>query len=317
VADEGFACIKLHMSPDYLDEYPSQVWGSTPTTLTELAQTTAFDTVFDDARLSTYVLNVWTFENGIDNPWTQAVEPNAGGEARANLAAEREEIQDLAEYLLGNFPGKTFIIQASEVDWAYIGAASDAARQYSVPPYRAAQMAAFFRERQRAIEDARAAVTSTAKVLHGLEVNLVLDDNGPRVHRDVLRFIKPDVVGFSSYESIITAIFSGVQATAEAEIDRRLRRAWALVQEAMPGVSTYIGEFGWPEAETWFTDLGLDTDGLIGQVVDTATALDMTHVVLWTYRDNEEQSPGVPRGFYVRKPDGSLSSQGAAMIARL
>jgi hypothetical protein len=43
----------------------------------------------------------------------------------------------------------------------------------------------------------------------------------------------------------------------------------------------------------------------------------MSHVVLWTYRDNEEQSPGVPRGFYVRKPDGNLSLQGAAMIARL
>jgi hypothetical protein len=261
VADEGFACIKLHMSPDYTDEYPLQVWDGTPTTLTELAMESSFDAVFDDPRLTTYIINVWTFANGIDNPWTQAVEPNTGGEARANLAAERAEILDLAEYLLGNFPGKTFILQGSEVDWAYIGAASEAARQASVPPYRAAQMAAFFRERQRAIEEARANVTTTARVLHGLEVNLVLDDNGPRVHRDVLRYVKPDVVGFSSYEAIITAINSGVQATAEAEIDRRLRRAWALVQDVMPGVPTYIGEFGWPEAETWFTNLGLDTDG--------------------------------------------------------
>lgn len=320
IADEGFHSIKLHLSPAYQIEYPLQSWSGTHTTLTQLASDPAFAAVFGDPRLTRFVLNVWTFANGINNPWTQAVAPNSGGEAVANLAAERAEIRELAEHFLATYPGKTFILQGSELDWAYIGTASEAARQFTVPPYRRDQMAAFFSERQRAVEEARARVVSSASVLHGMELNLVLDDFGPRVHRDVLPLVLPDVVGFSSYEAILT-LFANDQAASEAEIDRRLRRAFDLVQAVYRNagrapVPTYVGEFGYPEVEAWFIALNLDTAGLIDRIVDTTTALGMTDVILWQHRDNEEQSPGVPRGFYVILPNGTTSAQGAAFIAR-
>ncbi len=322
VADEGFHAIKIHMNPLYATEYPLETWGSTPTTLLQLAQTTPFQTVFSDSRLTTFVINIWTFANGTNNPWINGVEPNSaiGFPTQANLAAERAEVKALAVHLLQTYPGKRFILQQSEADWALLGQASEAARQFSIPAYRAHQAAAFFRERQGAIQEARRDVTSSSQVLHGLEVNLTLDDNGPRFHRDVLPYCRPDVVGFSAYESIITSIFSGVQATAEAEIDRRLRAAWQHVQAVAPGIQTYIGEFGWPENESWFTSLvsgGLSVSGIMNRVIDTVNALGMGQCIFWTYRDNEEQSPGVPRGFYVRKPDGNLSAQGSALIARL
>ncbi len=322
IADEGFHAIKLHLSPNYATEYPLQSWGGSHASLTELAQDAACSTVFGDSRLTTFALNVWTFANGTNNPWTNGVEPNSAGvfPPSANLAAERAEIKALATHLLQTYSGKTFILQQSEADWALLGQASDAARQFSIPSYRSHQAAAFFRERQGAIEEARHDVTSSSRVLHGLEMNLVLDDNGPRFHRDVLPYCRPDIVSFSAYESIITAILSGVPATAEAEIDRRLRAAWSHVQSICPGVATYIGEFGWPENESWFTSLvsgGLSVAGIVDRVVDTADALGMEACIMWTYRDNEEQSPGVPRGFYVRKPDGNLSAQGSALIARL
>lgn len=321
VAGEGFTCIKLHMSPLYVTEYPGTTWGSTPTTLTELAQTTPFAAVFGDARLTTFVLNVWTFVNDTDNPWIAAASNDTGGAGRANLDAEEAEVKALAAHLLATYPGKTFIVQQSEVDWALLGEASESARlDAEVPPSRVDRAAAFFKRRQRGIEQARqeAAPTTTAKVLHGIEVNLVLDDWDVRFHRDCLAAVAPDVVGFSSYESIIAPVaLGGAQAAMEVEIDRRLRAAHALVQDVMPGVQTYIGEFAWPEAESWFASQSLDVDSLVGRVVDTAAALGMLYCVFWTYRDNEEQSPGVPRGFYVRLPNGSLSAQGAAMITRL
>lgn len=35
--------------------------------------------------------------------------------------------------------------------------------------------------------------------------------------------------------------------------------------------------------------------------------------IYWEWADNEETSPGVPRGFYTVKPDGTLSVAGTKL----
>ena len=297
----NLTAVKLYLSPAYTTDYPGQTWGGSYTSVAALAADPAFAAIFSDDQVTTYFLNVFTFSTGITNPWINTVPDSL-------LSGERAEIQALAAYLLTTYAGsgKTFIIQNWEGDWALIG--SFIPTDY-VPPYRPERMAAFLRARQQGIEAAKASAGAAGcRVLFAMEVNRVLDD-GRRVHADVLPLIKPDLVSLSAYEAINT--WGSDMGDTVANIDTLLRRVVARVR-ASSDCPIYIGEYGFPELEVpvWF-----DTGEAIEQVVDTAAALGLLGHIYWQVYDNEEISPGVPRGYYLVKPNGDQSAAGLKIIS--
>lgn len=129
------------------------------------------------------------------------------GLSASEAQAEYAEIRELCEYLLNHYngTGKTFLLGNWEGDWA-VRNGYDA---NSNPSSTAVQgMIDWLRNRQKAVEDARAAVSnSDVKVLHYCEVNLVNAwEQGwtkpwqVTVHKDVIPHVAIDMVSYSAYE---------------------------------------------------------------------------------------------------------------------
>lgn len=295
--------IKFFLSPAYNTlDFPGQTWGGTYTTLAQIVADTAFSTAI--APFSTVVLNCWTFANGTNNPWVNAVTPTS-------LSSEYTEIKALADYLLANFSGKTFIIQNWEGDWSLLGVFDPLA---PIPPYRAQRMAAFERERARAVRDSRATNTGTSKVLHAIEVNRALDKYGARVTRDVLPLVTPDLVSLSAYEAVNAFVGQPNQAAAEDAIESSLRALVAEVRQYVkPGTHIYLGEFGFPQDEASMA--GFSVSGFLDRIATVCDAVGVSLAIWWQSLDNEEQSLGVPRGYGLWNRNGSSSSVGARNAA--
>lgn len=101
------------------------------------------------------------------------------------------------------------------------------------------------------------------------------------------------------------------QRNAAANCDFYLRKGIARIRDAVPkGTPVAITEFGFPQEQSNFTGTGLDVGGLIQQVIDTATALNVAGIIYWQIFDNEEQSPGVPRGFSLYSRNGNATTPG-------
>ncbi len=307
----GFNSIKVYLSPNYkgdLDaaktDYPNQTWSGAHADLTSLAGDTAFNTVF--SAYSRVFINTWTFANGINNPWVNNI-------STTQLANEYTEIYNLVVYLLTTYSGKEFVIQNWEGSWELLGAFDPHA---VIDPYRVGRMVAFLNARQRAVQDARAATPSTSTVYHAVEINRCLDDYGFRLHRDVLPKVNCDAISWSAYEAINT--WGSGQADAEANIASLMTKGFNRVRAALqayPGAPFtkrfYIGEFGWPENDAGFISLGLDVGALIQKAIDTANTLGVTDMIYWQICDNEENSPGVPRGYNIYTRNGSSTTVGA------
>lgn len=303
IADAGGDSIKLYATPSYVASYPGQTWGAAHTTLEELAQDAAYAAVFGDSRLVRFFLNTWTFANGVNNDWINDW-------SNAQDAAEENELYDFCVHLLSTYSNKEFVIQNWEGDWALLGAFDTAA---IANPERMQRMAQYLRARKRAIVRARADVASSSKLVFAVEVNRCLDRFGGRVHK-LLDQVRPDAVSFSLYECINTV---GVnQASWEANIDSRMTEAAFRIRRVLgDNVRLYIGEYGWPEAEAGFASL--DLGAAMQRVADTGDTLGMTDAVFWQVYDNEEQSPGVPRGFYMYDETNTLSEQGTKLVTLL
>lgn len=301
--DNGATGLKFEFSESHTTKYPDQDWDGAPTTLTELAQETCFETVFSDARFSRFVINTITFANGVNNDWVNEWPPAAD-------AAEYTEVYNFACHLLSTYSGKAFVIQNWEGDWSLIGSytASD-----PVPVDRLARLGSYLRTRQRAIRDARRDTTSSSTIVHAVEVNRCLDLYGDRVHQ-LLHMVRPDAVSFSLYECINT--YGANTAATEAIIESRMMRAVFNIRRVLGNnVGLCVGEFGQPELEAGFISLGLDVGALTLKVRSVATTLGFLHCAFWQLFDNEEQSPGVYRGFCVFDDTLTLTDQGTALVA--
>ncbi len=306
----GSPCIKVYCGVDYLTDFPLESWSSTPTTAKAVAQTSEMATLLGRSW-HTVVLTVFTFANGSTNWWR--VNPTA-----AKLLAEYTEIRDLAEHLLTTFngTGRRFVIQNWEGDWAFMDT-------FTPETYVARQIAdryvAFLGARRRAIEDARKAIASDCQVLFSFEANRVIEARTKphlrRVLRDIAPRIQPDVVSYSAYDSTIdTSIGFGSSYSEWAAFTLPLfARALRQLQLAFPGVPIQVGEFGFPEVQA--VGIGRDIVPMINALHSIASAAGVTDFIYWQAFDNEELLPGVPRGFYTVKPDGSTSMAGAAMAA--
>jgi hypothetical protein len=179
--------------------------------------------------------------------------------------------------------------------------------------------AAFLGARQRAVSDARKAIASDCQILMAVEVNRVTDamlyPHRRRIVSDLAGRITPDMISYSAYDSTIVDQGGwGVDLDAWiAATTPVFHKALRQIQLAFPGVPIQIGEFGFPEGVE--LPSGRDIAPMINAVHSIALAAGCKNFIYWQVFDNEESSPGVPRGFYTVRPDGSTSVAGTAMAA--
>lgn len=132
---------------------------------------------------------------------------NVDWKSNINAADEKvlyDEMYNFASYILKRYnnSGKTFFIGNWEGDWL-LNANYDANATPS--PAALSNMTKWFQIRQKAIDDAKASSTSTnVNMYYYVEVNLVKKGmNGqPCVAQSVVPNVNPDLISYSSYESI-------------------------------------------------------------------------------------------------------------------
>lgn len=305
--------IKLFLSSDYATRYPNQTGWGTVNNLVDLASSTPIATVLADSRWTDIFLNIFPWWSGFEaesltNYWVNGV-TTAGVTPATYWANEKTAVQNLAAHLLTTYAGtgKTFYLQNWEGDWQLLNSfvATDVPNAWW--PDR---MRTVFTKRLEGVHAARAASSAVGVcVKYGIEVNRALDP-GRRIHRDIFPFLQPDYVSWSAYEGTVYSdvLGTGSISLACAAIDRNMRRFHAEIRK-YTNAPILVGEYGWPEEEINTTTY--PPGQLIQQVLDTGEALGWTHALYWQIYDNEVG----PRGFYIRKPDGSLSLAGTKHVA--
>lgn len=307
--------IKLFFSSDYATKYPNQTgWGAV-NNLVDLAASTPMAAVLGDAQLTDYFLNIFPWWSNwgtvsLTNYWVNSpvVDDASAAQAfSAVLALEKTAVQNLAAHLMTTYAGtgKTFVLQNWEGDWQLLNSyvTSD------IPnPYWADRMRRVLQARYEGIQAAKAASSAVGvTVKFAVEVNRA-SNPGRRVHREILPLIGHDMVSWSAYESIVEGIQAGSITAACAVIDAGMRRFHAEIRKYSDR-PIYVGEYGYPELEMNTTTY--PPAALIQQVLDTGNELGWTHALYWQIYTNDESSPGVYRGFYLIKPDTTVSLAGA------
>lgn len=309
IAELGLVVPKLYCTSDYRSNYPLQSWSISPTSMAELAAAPEFV-----AQLSRpwrqIVLTCFTFANnagGVTNWWRLYC-------SKSRLAAERQEFYDLTAYLLSTYngSGKTFVLQNWEGDWCWSDdqVIANAAR---VESQLIENYCAFLGARQQGIHDAMRDVPhQNVAVLSAIECNRVLDaamyPARRRIVREVADRIRPDCVSYSAYDSLTDLIYGGYWGSSFADWMAKssvfFPRALRMLKASFPGVPVQVGEFGFPEL---VAPPGYDLDAMIRHVAAMAAAEGAERLIYWEVFSND------PRGYYLVKPDGSLSIAGTTM----
>ncbi len=301
VHELGGRTLKLFLTPDYRAKYP-QAWPDGIHSLAQLADSAPFREVFS-GPFDTYVLSTYSFSMGTGDPWRTGPVP-------ALLDAEAGELDELVTLLSTRYAGtgKTFVLQTWEGDWALFGNTDPST---VAPADRVARMAEWLNRRHDAVAQARARVNADGvTVVDAVEVNRVLDvGQAPRVVSDVLPDVCTDVVSYSAWEALDLAdVDSGARL---AELSSRLKRAFQTIRRwGPPGAAVMLGEVGFAEnAEP-------QTAALVEETLKLSTELGAAGTVYWQVFDNECADAEHCRGFWVLRPDGSLSGAGQALAAR-
>jgi hypothetical protein len=207
----------------------------------------------------------------------------------------------------------TIVLQHWEGDWLLRGAG----QKWNPPPVdwqkRCEQMQKWLAARQAGVTKARRENSAGAKcrVVHAAEVNRVTDawKNIPTMTTHVLPGVELDMVSYSYYDAMSSPV---TLWKAIEEIRKHARTSGPFGQRAV-----FLGEVGIPEneqreriAERWDEFLGV------------ALAMNVPYVVHWEIFCNElnpklTPAPKAPvknntdvRGFFLVRPDGSLSESG-------
>ena len=157
-----------------------------------------------------------------------------------------DEMYQFVSYLLKEFDysGKTFLIGNWEGDWLLH---PNYDRKATPAPDHIANMTRWFQIRQRAIEDARAAVPhQNVDVFHYIEVNLALKSlKGEHcITHSILPQVNVDLVSYSSYEAIKNRSYE----VKKAELNRIFEH---IESKLKPNPSipfqrrVFIGEYGY------------------------------------------------------------------------
>lgn len=319
----GFDTLRFYMSTGYAGrDYVNQAFGSVPTSLVELAQTTPMANVLSDAALVRYIISTFAISQP-DLKWYNYPKSGRVGMLPTDYASEYTETFNLVQHLLTTYSNKEFIITNWEGDWQLNGGAG--------PPHvnedgMAAVLdmyKAYHATRMRAVHAARVANTSTSSVFYAIECNRVLDDAYYRMHSEVLAGTNgkatriPDKISLSIYEATEQNWDVGESAII-AEMNVRMDKVVARVRSIYgPKIPIFVGEFGWPQDYAGFTQTNPDVGNLHQAVIDMAVRLGLEGVAPWQIIDNEHDpdDEAVPRGFGLYDRNASSDTVGALNAA--
>lgn len=244
----------------------------------------------------------------------------------SDFAADEQQMYELAAYLLRKYRERdlTFLLQNWEGDWMFRGSARNEWQRGEYPELERRSLAfqRWFAARQHGVERARAEVTdSRCKVFHAVEVNRVYDSlkNIPTLTTHVLPHIRPDFVAWSCYDGLKPEAKSA-DKTAVAiwqGLDLIQHYAHTTQQDFEGKPAVYVGEIGFPEELVASPAAVEMMDGALG----TLFARRVPYILHWELFCNERKDGRrdlVPvsdkaedlRGFWLVRPDGSLSYTG-------
>ena len=241
----------------------------------------------------------------------------------SDFADEEKQFHEVAVYLLKTYAARdiTFILQHWEGDWMLRGKEG---KTWSTLPAdelkrRCDGFVRFLAARQRGVERARReAGTTRAKVYHAAEVNRVWDGTKgiPTLTTHVLPHVALDLVSWSSYD--------GMDSVVNAWQGIELIRQHIKPSPAFGKPVVYIGEIGKPEntgatkkeiVEWWDRALGV------------FFALEIPWIINWelycnepkdgTKADRRTRKAEELRGFWLIRPDGSLSYSAEYLVSLL
>jgi hypothetical protein len=272
--------------------------------LLELAKTDYFEQVF----LNPFETIVLEASSPVDHGWEKPVWP------AESYAAVEHEYHEVALHCLRKFRDRslTIVLQNWEGDWMLRG--SD--KKWTPPPAgwerRCEAMQRWLGARQAGVTRARVeAGASKCIVAHAAEVNRVADGfkGIPTMTRNVLPGVEVDLVSYSAYDGMNAGPVEFWKCLGEIRAHARTGKLFG------PGALA-IGEFGIPENAS-------PKD--IAERYDEALAVMLTanvrYAAHWQLYCNEFASADAPqntpvtdpkllRGFWLVKPDGSLSEGG-------
>lgn len=279
-------------------------------TFVDLAQTDYYRQLFA-LPFSTFILQA---HSSVEGGWKQ-------DQPESFYERIREEFSAITRhfYKLHRNRPVTVVLQHWEGDWLLRGRGGEL---WNPPPPNwkklCEQMQKWLAARQAGVSRARAAEEKTGagavprcRVVHATEVNRVVDlwKGIPTMTEHVLPGVELDLVSYSSYDALHdpVTLYKCIE-----EIKKRVRATPLFGKNPV-----YIGEIGIPEnerpqgvAEKW--------DKLLG----AALAAEVQFIVQWELYCNEinpklKPAPATPvkksgdvRGFYLVRPDGSLSEAG-------
>jgi DNA-binding NarL/FixJ family response regulator len=233
----------------------------------------------------------------------------------SDFADEEKQFYEMAAYLLKVYANReiTFILQHLEGDWMLRGreGASWVEKPTKELQRRCSALIRFLAARQHGVERARhEAYSSRCKVYHAAEVNRVWDSKRgiPTFTTHILPHVTLDLVSWSSYDGMNTAVetWQGVEL-----IRQSMRPSPVFGNKAI-----YIGAIGKPENEATKSEIIEWWDRALGVFF----ALDMPWIINWELYCNEpndgakwdrrSRKAEEMRGFWLIRPDGSLSHSG-------
>ncbi len=320
ISSLGSDSIFVYLTPDFRTDYPDKNSGSwpasNPSSLTDLARTLPYRTLFQ-MPFHTFVITMFTFSNK-DNIAAFATDPQAA-------LAEENETYDLARYLLTTYAGsgKIFILKNWEGDYAALQGFDTSV---SISPTMVTAMINWMSARQRGVTRARqdAGDPPGVGVFNAVEVSRIFDYSRlglTRLINAVVPKVGADMITYSSYDSTLAGVDT---ISTAASIDEALDVIYHLAPDPLNlgNRRLLISEYGLFENErpgemAWRAPTILQT-------LKSAGALG---AFLWEVYDNEckdasgnyfpvDSSPGSSirpadsqcRGLWLVKPDGSQSA---------
>ncbi len=281
----------------------NSAWPKTKT-FVELAATDYWERVFA-LPFATIILEAHTNNEG---GWR-------GDKPQSFYDEITREFHDLTAHLYKKFRDRdlTVILQHWEGDWLLRGAGEKWDPPPEDWPKRCEQMARWLTARQTGVSKARKENSAGAKcrVVHAAEVNRVLDGwkNIPTMTAKVLPQVELDLVSYSYYDAMGSPV---TLWKAIEEIRRHARTNGPFGSRAV-----FLGEVGIPENEQP-NKLRERWDEFLGVML----AMNVPFLAHWEVFCNElnpklKPAPQPPvknnsdvRGFFLVKPDGTLSESG-------
>jgi hypothetical protein len=331
IEDMGIKNVKLWLREDPSAQYPYNSNWNLPmdATLIDVAKHPYYKAVFD------MPFHVFALSIGGKTNLKSAFQKSEN-----DFTKDEDEVYHLAKYLLTTYKNReiTFILHNWEGDWLLRGGTGNQSRwsrnagqlvnavdgdRYTVPVpndslQRVEAMVKWFNARQSGVSKARAEVkNSKCKVYHAIEANKVMDsmEGIPGIANYVLPNVEVDMVSWSCYDGLDAV---GLKLYKGIEYLRDNIRPTSYMQGKKV---VFLGEIGIPEQRyEGLTEKKTIIDRW-DAYMGVCFALDIPYIIQWELYCNEpkdenlrrvmeKRTTGEMRGFWLIRPDGTISYAG-------